>query len=281
MKVVALVITYNRKEMLQRSLDRLFAQKQPLERILVFNNASTDGTQEYLESLKHPLLFIHHHPLNIGGAGGYHEGFKMALKWQPDWVWCVEDDILAPRDFIFRANASLQDAKRNKRGFVFPQLRCVYEPRQIQRPQKEEIGPNHTLEKAVFAGCLINSTAIDACGYPIKKYFIYFDDWEYTSRLSRMGYPGLYVPSLHLWHHDAAKPMQKGYLHVAYSQLWKSLYGIRNELSFYKKYKPLLYPKLLVKHIVIIPLQILLYRPDHKWKAAIRWAHWSLKSLFF
>lgn len=281
MKIVALVVTYNRLSLLQKSVARLLSQRVPLHGMVIFNNASTDGTAAYLNSLSEPLVRVHHHSVNIGGAGGYHEGMKLAMEMQPDWIWCVEDDIMVPRDFSAKAQPYLASAKQANTGFVFPKLICVYEPRQVQRPQPNEIGPGNTLERAVFAGCLINSTAIAACGYPIKKYFIYFDDWEYTSRLTRMGFAGLHVPDLYLWHYDASKPMQNVHLTVAYGQLWKSLYGIRNELSFYKRNHPWLYPKLLLKHCVYIPLQILLHRPDHKLSSAMRWCYWSLKSLVF
>jgi rhamnopyranosyl-N-acetylglucosaminyl-diphospho-decaprenol beta-1,3/1,4-galactofuranosyltransferase len=281
MKIVALVITYNRKAMLQRCLERLLAQQLPIAHILVFNNASTDDTKEYLSSITYPTVEVHHEPQNIGGAGGYHEGLKKVMAMEPDWVWCVEDDIMVPRDFLFKAQNDLKEAKANNRGFVYPQLKSVYEPRGIQRPQTNELGPDNQLERAVFAGCLLNGTAIAACGYPIKKYFIYFDDWEYTSRLTRNGFPGVHIPQLHLWHHDPAKPMQQVYINVAYDQLWKSLYGIRNELSFYKTHHPMRYPKLLLKHTLYIPLQILLHRPNHKLSTATRWFAWSLRSVWF
>ena len=281
MKVVALVITYNRQAMLERCIDRLLTQKLPLHGIVVFNNASTDGSKNYLDSLQNPLLKIWHNDKNVGGAGGYHDGILLAMDLQADWIWCVEDDILVPRDFNAKAQPFLASAKQDGRGFVFPNLLCVYEPRSIQRPQPKEIGKDNSLEKAVFAGCLLNATAIASCGLPIKKYFIYFDDWEYTSRLSRNGFVGLYVPELWVWHHDASKPMDKVYLNTPYPQLWKSLYGIRNELSFYKQYHPKQYPKLLIKHLFYIPLQILLYRQDHKFISAWKWSMWSLKSLWF
>lgn len=281
MKIVALVVTYNRLSLLKKSIARLLSQKAPLHGILVFNNSSTDGTAEYLNNLSEPLVQVHHHPTNIGGAGGYHEGMKLAMEMQPDWIWCVEDDIIVPRDFSAKAQPFLAAAKLSNSGFVFPKLICIYEPRKVQRPQPNELGPNNTLERAVFAGCLINSSAIAACGYPIKKYFIHFDDWEYTSRLTRMGFAGLHVPDLYLWHYDASKPMQNVHLTITSDQLWKSLYGIRNELSYYKANYPWRYPKLLIKHCMYVPFKILIFRPNQKLNSAIRWFWWSLKSLWF
>lgn len=281
MKVVALVVTYNRVAKLRYTMHRLLQQKHNPFVIWVFNNASTDETQAYLDGLNAPCVKVWHHDTNIGGAGGYHEGIKLAMQEQPDWVWCVEDDVVAPRDFLFKANPLLQYYAEHNTGFVFPSLIGVEDRRYIQRPQPHEVGPSRTLQRAVFAGCILNAAAINQCGLPIARYFIYFDDWEYTSRIAKHGFVGRYEPALFLWHNDENKPMKQVYLNAPDHAIWKSLYGIRNELSYYKTYYPVRYPKLLLKHVVWIPIQILCYRKTKPIATALKWAYWSLKSLWF
>lgn len=50
-RTVAVIVTYNRKEMLKQCVDSLLMQTAPCD-VLVVNNASTDGTGEYLRELK-------------------------------------------------------------------------------------------------------------------------------------------------------------------------------------------------------------------------------------
>lgn len=281
MKVVALIITYNRVHKLRYTVRRLLQQKHKPGVIWIFNNASTDETRLFLDGLNDPCIKVWHHATNIGGAGGYYEGIQLAMQEQPDWVWCVEDDIVAPRDFLFKALPLLRDYARQNTGFVFPKLIGVQNRRDVQRPQPQEVGAGNVLQRAVFAGCILNAKAITQCGLPIARYFIYFDDWEYTTRITRNGFVGRYEPSLFLWHNDEQKPMSQVHINTPDHALWKSLYGIRNELSFYKSYNPALYPRLLLKHLIWVPIQMVCYRKSKPIQSALKWAYWSLRSLWF
>ena len=55
-KIYAVVVTFNRLELLKRNIDSL-RQNHPIERIIVVNNGSTDGTREWL-SEQSDLLVI-------------------------------------------------------------------------------------------------------------------------------------------------------------------------------------------------------------------------------
>jgi len=120
-KVAAVVVTYNRKELLGISLESLLEQTRPIDAIFIIDNASTDGTPEYLvdkgfidnpvypdqtpleETKTIPLLklrdksikirYIRMHQ-NTGGAGGFHEGVKRACA-EYNWLWLMDDDVKA------------------------------------------------------------------------------------------------------------------------------------------------------------------------------------------
>ena len=58
-KVVAVVVTFNRKNLLIEALNGLLAQTYPLEKIIIINNASTDNTEQLLiekDFLVHSLI---------------------------------------------------------------------------------------------------------------------------------------------------------------------------------------------------------------------------------
>ena len=50
-KICAVVVTFNRKELLLRTLSNLYKQSSPLHSIVVIDNASNDGTNELLQHL--------------------------------------------------------------------------------------------------------------------------------------------------------------------------------------------------------------------------------------
>ena len=88
MKITAVVVTYNRLELLRKVVDGL--RRNNLSDIIVVNNGSTDGTQEWLEAQTH-LNVVHQD--NVGGSGGFYTGIKKAYDEGADWIWCMDDDV--------------------------------------------------------------------------------------------------------------------------------------------------------------------------------------------
>ena len=92
--VNAVIVTCNRCELLKMSIEALLASKYELNKIVVVNNASTDGTKEYLDSLNQSKLIVMHQEKNEGGAGGFFYGIKEAYENGCDFVWIMDDDTV-------------------------------------------------------------------------------------------------------------------------------------------------------------------------------------------
>nr|MCR5545643.1 glycosyltransferase [Lachnospiraceae bacterium] len=80
MEITAVVVTYNRLELLKENIEALRHQSVPDLSILVVNNASTDGTKEYLDEVANNQIGVLHLEENMGGAGGFYYGMKKAYK---------------------------------------------------------------------------------------------------------------------------------------------------------------------------------------------------------
>ncbi len=91
--VWAVVVTRNRRELLEECLRALAAQTRPPNRILVIDNASTDGTAETVRE-RHPEAELLPLPENLGGAGGFHVGLREAHAGGAEWVWLMDDDTI-------------------------------------------------------------------------------------------------------------------------------------------------------------------------------------------
>jgi len=92
-KLEIILITYNRKNYLQRTFDQIFADNSPIKNfdITILDNKSTDGTSELIEqyvkifpNIKH---IIHNH--NIGGNANIVRAFELASK---EYIWVLCDD---------------------------------------------------------------------------------------------------------------------------------------------------------------------------------------------
>ena len=113
--VCAVVVTYNRKELLLECMRGLLAQTRPLDAIYIIDNASTDGTPELLKekgyinsAFKEPNISYVRMPENTGGAGGFHEGIKRAYEDGCDWIWVMDDDVKAENDCLSQLMAAVQ-----------------------------------------------------------------------------------------------------------------------------------------------------------------------------
>lgn len=280
MKTFALVITYNRCYSLNKAIDRLLKQKDPIDKIVVINNNSNDATYSYLKSFENnPQFYIYHFNKNTGGAGAYYYGFNQCVKLGADWIICIEDDIILPRTFNSDLKPIIDKKNEEKIGFIYPKILSI-ENRHHTHGSLFFTRQN-TIEKAQFAGLVVNAKGIQKVGLPIHSFFIYFDDWEYTLRLTKNGYIGIHEPTLYAWHNDVVRAPGKPWLSAPKKEIWKSLYGIRNELVFYKKRGILIYTKLLLKHVILTPISIILQRKKDTFYVAFNWSLWSFKSLFF
>jgi rhamnopyranosyl-N-acetylglucosaminyl-diphospho-decaprenol beta-1,3/1,4-galactofuranosyltransferase len=287
LKIFALVITHNRKKSLELCLSRLLNQKRAPDRILIINNASTDGTTEYLEGFKNTCTVVNMER-NTGASGAYNFGLKWCVQNGADWIWVVEDDTIVPKDFSLKLLDWIKTALRTEKkiGFVFPRILSVYDRRvmdhrvQFKVPERMFHG-GFEISKSQFLGLTVNAAAIKEVGLPVKEFFIYNDDFEFTHRMSYAGWKGFWIPDLFAWHYDKPKPRGKGYITCGKEECWKYFYGIRNELSVTKREAPHYYPRQLLWSAFVIPVEILLRRPHNKFSVAFQWSVWSLKSLFF
>jgi rhamnopyranosyl-N-acetylglucosaminyl-diphospho-decaprenol beta-1,3/1,4-galactofuranosyltransferase len=215
--VCAVVVTYNRSEMLRRCLSALAAQRRPPDRILVVDNASTDGTREMVkeEFESAELLAL---ASNEGGAGGFHEGVKRAHADGAEWLWLMDDDTIPTPDAL----AELLDAAARLDGVEQPSLlasRVIWRDRTLhpmnipilERRRMERViaGAEHgvmPIRGATFVSLLLHRRAVDRYRLPLKHFFLWTDDIEYTSRIVLGGEHAYFVPaSVAL--HDTAAPV--------------------------------------------------------------------------
>src|SRR4051794_14082867 len=94
-RVVAVVVTHNRKELLLSCLEALAQQRSPVAAVVIVDTASTDGTADALRSAgvagRLPVRLVRL-ARNGGGAEGFHYGIAAALEQRSDWLWLMDDD---------------------------------------------------------------------------------------------------------------------------------------------------------------------------------------------
>ena len=95
-KTAAIVVTYNRKELLLQNIEALLKQtvRNQLE-IVIIDNASTDGTFEAIKRYvdKGEIIYINTGS-NLGGAGGFQYGIRYAAEHDSEFVCVMDDDCI-------------------------------------------------------------------------------------------------------------------------------------------------------------------------------------------
>lgn len=191
-RIATVVVTYNRKALLQENIDCLLNQTYSNHDIIVINNASTDGTTEWLDGIGNDRIIQINTKKNLGGAGGFQYGIRYAAEHNYDFVWVMDDDCMPEKNALYEL---LKAAKKlhSKFGFLSSLVRwkdgslCRMN---IQRKTvfKDLNDFEHDISQvsmASFVSLLIPIQVVREVGLPIKEFFIWTDDWEYTRRISR------------------------------------------------------------------------------------------------
>ncbi len=248
--VAAVVVTFNRSDKLVKVLDALDAQTVRPDTIYVIDNASTDNTEEMVKARQQKNIRYVKLPKNIGGAGGFHEGMKIAYEGGANYLWISDDDAYPMPDALEQLIRGIRDFEAKFRWR--PSFACsrvdwidgsicemnipapVWDwPRFLGRDSFYTL-----VTSCSFVSVLIPRWAVREHGLPISDYFIWFDDAEYTRRLAR-SYPGIFVTDSRVVH-DTPENKGVNFALITEKNVWKFAYGARNEASYHRRERGLL-----------------------------------------
>jgi rhamnopyranosyl-N-acetylglucosaminyl-diphospho-decaprenol beta-1,3/1,4-galactofuranosyltransferase len=207
-QVTAVVVTYNRRDLLLESVAAVLAQDRAPDAVIVVDNASEDGTAAAVRE-KFPTVRLAEFKRNSGGAGGFAGGMALALAGGADLIWLMDDDTV-PEPGALGALLAARDRASARAGhppalIASQVLWTDGREHPMNTPRRKPFATKAERLAAAAVGCVpirsasFVSILVDAAqarrrGLPRADYFLWNDDFEFTTRLLR-GNTGLLCPA--------------------------------------------------------------------------------------
>lgn len=289
-RVLVVMVTYNRKKLLERSLKAIFSQTTHISGVFILDNASNDGTEEVLrkfgflstvrninnevlvENSKNNVnLYYYRNSINAGGAGGFSKAVKLSRELDYDYLWIMDDDVKPEEKclenlltVIHKYNVGAVVPNRNCKNFkdcptVELDLRAVSKyfmekrKKRVKPPFSEE---TYSIKTFAFEGPLIDVEIVKKAGIPKAEYFLLYDDTDYAQRILRYT-DILFVTTAYL---ERQLPVPRIKKNEKISYTWKDYYSIRNNMIFDREYGrtfgvKYISPRLMFIHLLINSLR--------------------------
>lgn len=248
MKTAAIVVTYNRRKLLELCLNALKNQTIQPSSIIIVDNASTDGTEEWFRNsdFNNDRKFIYLRlDNNSGGAGGFNTGMKFAIENKYDWSWIMDDDAFPERNALEEL-LKVAISANNIYGSIAVQgdetswiTTILQDKKKYSTTMLTEIPDFATVSFLPFLGLLISKEIVQKIGLPDSDFFIAADDVEYCLRARSYGAHIIVAGKSRINHPKSTHyTFNLPFIKIGCLNLppWKRYYDVRNRLLIARKY---------------------------------------------
>lgn len=263
-KVFISIINFNgKKNTLEclKSIDNLNMTGVDLNVVLI-DNASKEKLDIEEKILKNASLKIILNEKNLGFSGGHNVGINYALSNNADYIVILNNDTILDKNLVYELlNAFDKDLKIGiispkiyfAKGFEFHKDRykreylgnvlwyaggdmdwnnVIGKHRGVDEVDKGQCDIEREIDFSSGCCMAVKKEVFEKVGFLNEKYFLYYEDNEYSQRVKRTGYKVVYTPKAVLWHKNAGSAGGSG------SNL-QDYYITRNRLLFGLAYAPL------------------------------------------
>lgn len=252
-KLAIIVVTYKRQQLLEELLASFAQLTVAPWRIVIVDNEHSDETQDMVDEFREKAdglwgttdadrkggtsrVVYAPQTDNLGGAGGFSVGVKVAYDLGAEWFWVMDDDVAVLPDGIEklakwgRDHDVIQGGKLDFDGGPFYWQYNFIVPLGIPNP----IAPAafgsagyRVMNTLCFEGGLFRRRIVEKIGLPDPRFFIYWDDTMYgylaskvtnsivvpdvvmrRARHQQLGHRRIAAAELHLGHEPVPHPAQ-------------------------------------------------------------------------
>ncbi len=254
LKIAIIIVCYNGREYLPDCLNSLKKQTLLPNEIVVVDNASTDGSQEFLSKFKvQGLGFkVILNKRNNGFAKANNQGIEAVLKNNPAYIFLLNQDTVCSKDCLEKLAKA---GNSFKNVFAFQPLVLCWPASPAGRPEKHRIQTagdkihylgfgycgdykkqfnnltikqlNKDITYASGAAMFINAQALEKVGLMDEDLFLYHEDLDICLRARFLGYQIKLVSQAIIYHkYTQGIPKHRWY--------WSERNRLITLLKFYK-----------------------------------------------
>lgn len=287
MKIAGVVVTYNRKKLLVENIEALLKQTlKDVLTIIIIDNNSTDGTRDALQIYRENEKIVYVNTgKNLGGAGGFHYGIRYAAEHDFDYIWVMDDDCIPT---LTSLEALLKASEKLGGQYGFLASKVLWKNRELCKMNIQRTSLWNTVHDwktplvpiifSSFVSLFVPTQIVREYGLPIKEFFIWTDDWEFTRRISRK--LPCYLVNDSVVIHKSKKNFGANIVNDELERLDRYDYLYRNDVYLYRRegWAGLLYE---VLRLIVHTIKVLAHARGKKYSRLKKIYSATYKGLYF
>ena len=241
LRFAAFVMTYERPSFLADTIDKLFKQTFPPQKILVIDNSKSYDTENLVRSLNDKRVSYHRVGKNIGPAGASKIGLQMLVGEGFDWISWGDDDDPPHFSTVFEdlLNMAILGSNVGVIGAVghrFDKNRGI-----VLRTTDAMLNTTKPLDVDVIAGnvsMIVNADVVKRSILPDPRFFLNVEEYDFCLRVKKAGFSVIAHPTVFMSYriHKNRLGLAVRAPHVLPSEsvLWRRYYSTRNLIFMLK-----------------------------------------------
>jgi GT2 family glycosyltransferase len=205
--IAIVVLTHNRVHLLRKCVENVLSRtSRATQEIVIWDNASSDGTGVYLETLADPRIRVVRSEANVG-QNGYARAFRLTSA---PYLIEVDDDVVsAPAEW----DLTLRDAYRRLPHIGFLAADLEDDPHDLAAHYRYRVRPHEYVPTTEFGVRLLRGPAGGGCAITSRelnervggfredpKQVFWLEDDAYIADLARIGYEAAVLADLKVHH---------------------------------------------------------------------------------
>lgn len=226
-KIAAVLVNYESGEDLLSALRSLLSLERYPDMLIVVDNASTDDSLLKAEQ-EYPGLRVIRNIENRGFAKAANQGISTACRYGATHVWLFNPDARARAESL---SSLIVYSRQYPKGLLSP---IIFDRHgeswfsggdidffRMRAVHKTILGTSQQDEQGFLTGCslFIPRCLIDEIGFFDERFFLYYEDADYSVRAREAGYKLLVVPGSKVDHAEVSEENPKKIYFLVYSGL--------------------------------------------------------------